>query len=72
MTEPLSFYSAWFPLIQEARSYDNLCDLILTLWDWPPCSIYESYALVALFEWESSKAEVLIGTAHWVYEGLPI
>ena len=71
MTEPLSFYSAWAPWIEESRSFQHLISLIMFYLDWPEGSIYQENIFEALFVEEESKAEALIGTAHWVHEGLP-
>ena len=72
MTEPLSFYSAWAPWIEESKSFQHLISLIMFYLDWPEGSIYQENIFEALFVEEESKAEELIGTAHWVHEGLPL
>ena len=72
MTEPLSFYSAWAPWIEGAKSFQHLISLIMFYLDWPEGSIYQEEIFLDLFIEEESKAEELIGTEHWVYEGLPI
>ena len=72
MTEPLSFYSAWAPWIEESKSFQHLISLIMFYLDWPEGSIYQENMFEALFVEEESKAEKLIGTAHWVHEGLPL
>ncbi len=72
MTKPLSFYSAWAPWIKEAKSFQHLMSLIMLYLDWPEGSIYQEEIFLDLFVEEESRAEKLIGTAHWVYEGLPI
>ena len=72
ITEPLSFYSAWAPWIEESKSFQHLISLIMFHLDWPEGSIYQENIFEALFVEEESKAEELIGIAHWVHEGLPI
>ena len=72
ITEPLSFYSAWAPWIEESKSFQHLISLIMFHLDWPEGSIYQENIFEALFVEEESKAAELIGIAHWVHEGLPI
>ena len=49
MTEPLSFYSAWAPWIEESRNFQHLISLVMFYLDWPEGSIYQENIFEALF-----------------------